>query len=171
MHDELEQTQEDSKKLQQKTVREVMEVCKANEKMLMDNQQWRKDIDAIAMVTSCMAEYLAMQTAIDQDAYQHRLNMMSSKVRESLPLINGVITSRIESDADTVAPLKPVQIENKDLAEADSQKLFAKERADRISTAELLNSRGHSTTKKSKKSSVVAPTTKINEPVIGPIKH
>ena len=42
-----------------------MEVCKANEKMLVDNDRWRKDIDAIAMVTSCMAEYLAMQTAID----------------------------------------------------------------------------------------------------------
>ena len=147
-----------------------MEVCKANEKMLMDNDRWRKDIDAIAMVTSCMAEYLAMQTAIDQDAYQHRLNMMSTKVRESLPQINGVITSRIESDADTIDPLKPVQTENKDLAEADSQKLFAKEKADRISTAELLNSRGQST-KKSKKSSAIAPTTKLNEPVIGSIKH
>lgn len=85
-----------------------MEVCKANEKMLVDNDRWRKDIDAIAMVTSCMAEYLAMQTAIDQDAYQHRLNMMSTKVRESLPQINGVITTRIESDADTVEPLRPV---------------------------------------------------------------
>jgi len=69
VHDELETTQEEQKKMQQKTVREVMEVCKANEKMLMDNKQWGQDIDAIAIVTSCMAEYLAMQTAIDQDAY------------------------------------------------------------------------------------------------------
>lgn len=49
-----------------------MEVVRANETMLEDNKRWRTDVDAIAVVTSCMAEYLSMQTAIDQEAYEAR---------------------------------------------------------------------------------------------------
>lgn len=37
-----------------------MEVVRANETMLEDNKRWRTDVDAIAVVTSCMAEYLSM---------------------------------------------------------------------------------------------------------------
>ena len=45
---------------------------KVNEQMLQDNRQWRSDVDAIAVVTSCMAEYMSMQTAIDKEALEAR---------------------------------------------------------------------------------------------------
>ena len=43
--------------------------------MLQDNRQWRSDVDAIAVVTSCMAEYMSMQTAIDKEAFQARSHL------------------------------------------------------------------------------------------------
>ena len=33
---------------------------KANQGVMEENRKWRKDVDAMAMVASCMAEYLAM---------------------------------------------------------------------------------------------------------------
>ena len=48
---------------------------KVNEQMLVDNRQWRNDVDAIAVVTSCMAEYMSMQTAIDKEAFQARSHL------------------------------------------------------------------------------------------------
>ena len=44
--------------MHQKTVREVLDVVKGHEQILSDNKQWRSDIEAMAMATSCMAEYL-----------------------------------------------------------------------------------------------------------------
>lgn len=55
-----------------------MQVVKANEKIFSENKKWRKDVDAIALVTSCMAEYLSMQTVIDKEFNQSRTNLIKS---------------------------------------------------------------------------------------------
>jgi len=47
-----------------------MEVVKANEKMLTESKQWREDVQAVAMVTSCISEFIAMQTAIDKEVHR-----------------------------------------------------------------------------------------------------
>ena len=58
---------QENKTLQKKTVRDLKDLSQANEKITLSNKQWRKDVDAIAVVTSCMSEYMSMQNAIDKD--------------------------------------------------------------------------------------------------------
>ena len=50
MHDELESSVADQKKLQVKTEKDVNLLIKSNERMLAQTNQWRQDIQSMAMV-------------------------------------------------------------------------------------------------------------------------
>lgn len=65
MHDELESSVADQKKLQFKTEKDVSLLIKSNERMLAQTNQWRQDIQSMAMVQSCQAEYITMQTVLE----------------------------------------------------------------------------------------------------------
>jgi len=69
VHDELERSQEEQRKFHSKTIKEVTDVVKAHEQVIELNTQWQRDIGALAVVTSCIAEFISMQTAIDKEAY------------------------------------------------------------------------------------------------------
>ena len=90
-----------------------MEVIKANEDILGENRKWRKDIDAMAMVTSCMAEYLAMQTAVDKQAFNARQNLLGDidrRFRDQIPERPpaNMTTSRVDENVSDVTPMQAV---------------------------------------------------------------
>ena len=75
VHDEMESSVADQKKIQKKTEKDVKLLIKSNEQMMQENTQWRQDINSIAMVQSCQAEYLTMQTILDQTDHKHRAHI------------------------------------------------------------------------------------------------
>ena len=46
-------------------MKDVKDVMHTNEKIFDENKHFRTDIEAIAVVTSCLAEFVSMQTALD----------------------------------------------------------------------------------------------------------
>ena len=72
VHDELESSVGEQKSLQKKTEKDVKLLIKTNEQMLVQTTSWRQDIQAIAMVQSCQAEYITMQTVLDQSGLKLR---------------------------------------------------------------------------------------------------
>ena len=65
----------EQKELQKKTEKDVKLLIKSNERMVRETSLWRQDLNSIAMVQSCQAEYLSMQSLMDQVNYKSRLHL------------------------------------------------------------------------------------------------
>lgn len=105
VHDELENFQQEQKNQQKKCLMEVTGVVKANEQMLTDSKQWHKDIQALAMATSCVAEFISMQTAIDKQTHRVHTRLasdLSERFRITTAEQTQAMTTRLQSvdDAD-----------------------------------------------------------------------
>ena len=97
---------------------EVMGVVKANEQMLKDSKQWHKDIQAVAMATSCIAEFISMQTAIDKNNNQAHSNLateVDERFRIATMAQSAAVTARMEDSLNELSTtqLPPTQIELK----------------------------------------------------------
>ena len=105
VHDEQENFQQEQKNQQKKCLMEVTGVVKANEQMLTDSKQWHKDIQALAMATSCVAEFISMQTAIDKQTHRVHTRLasdLSERFRITTAEQTQAMTTRLQSvdDAD-----------------------------------------------------------------------
>lgn len=112
MHDELESSVADQKKLQVKTEKDVNLLIKSNERMLAQTNQWRQDIQSMAMVQSCQAEYITMQTVLEQsftNIRSHLLQQVESHNHElgSMTAINNIAApSEQQTENRSAAELK-----------------------------------------------------------------
>ena len=112
MHDELESSVADQKKLQVKTEKDVNLLIKSNERMLAQTNQWRQDIQSMAMVQSCQAEYITMQTVLEQsftNIRSHLLQQVESHNHElgSMTAINNnAAPSEQQTENRSAAELK-----------------------------------------------------------------
>ena len=72
VRDEVEQSQKEQQKLCKQFEKQLKEFIRAKQEMTEEGRKWSNDADAVAVVTSCIVEYLSMQTAIDNEAFEMR---------------------------------------------------------------------------------------------------
>lgn len=58
--------------------KDVKQLMQSNENMVIETASWRHDISSMAMVQSCTAEYLSMQTAIDREQHRQSAHMQET---------------------------------------------------------------------------------------------
>ena len=115
VHDELEANVSETKKLQLKTEKDVNLLIKSNEQMLSQTNQWRQDIASMAMVQSCQAEYITMQSVLESQCFKLRCHMqqaidshasaLSQTTAEPVNQINSIDEHSVQMQSPAGAPL------------------------------------------------------------------
>ena len=79
--------------------KDLKAISESNERMIAETDSWRQDFNTMAMVQSCTAEFIQMQTAIDQENLQVR-----SKLLELIENLKIYDRRKVEDNDMTTGP-------------------------------------------------------------------